>query len=447
MKLSSKAIEKRRRKLEQKREALKENHLVAIRNLLPDELIEDACVQDNYVYRKTLLNPITTVLHLLTAALSPEASFKSAMDMVTDNAYSGSFSKARSRLPLSILQTIHAHIVGLNNQYEKTWHGYHVVIPDGTCVSMPDTPELVNTFGRGGAKTMQSRFPIARCNYVISLSTLMPIAYELDQYRISELTLFKRILGNLKQKSLIVADRFYGGAHWYVTYKRHGCDFLTRAHQRLNVSKLAVVHEYNKDDKLVQLTIGKPYQRKDKTAPKSIVVRAIQVTMTIRGKEETFWIMTSLLNKKYTVKDLKALYRTRWKVEELLYELKVQLHADVLRSQTAQNIRKEFCARLLAQSILHLLMVQAAKKHGQRHDKISFVTSKRIVLKYSYLMSASPTQRLPRIFTQMLKTIAKAVTPDRPDRIEPRKVKREQKHYQFLRIPRQQWHQQNLLIA
>jgi Transposase DDE domain len=135
-----------------------------------------------------------------------------------------------------------------------------------------------------------------------------------------------------------------------------------------------------------------------------------------------------------------ALYAQRWRIETLLREVKIDLSADVLRSQTSAGIRKEMIARLTALNVVRTLILQAAQDGDIDPLRISFVDTLRTILSFSAVLASAPVPALPELHHAMLAEIAGHVIPERPGPLEPRYLTGERKHYPALRRQtRAQW--------
>lgn len=109
---------------------------------------------------------------------------------------------------------------------------------------------------------------------------------------------------------------------------------------------------------------------------------------------------------------------------------------NVLRSKTALAVCYEVAATILAYNLLRIVILQAAKQNQTLPDRISFASAIKLILAYSVpLRIVRPRQR-PRVYAQMLSDIARCRNPARPGRVEPRRVKRGDKQYPWLNIPR-----------
>lgn len=428
----------------------------AIRNVLPDEAIIQACRAEGYVYRERKITPVLTVLHLLLAAIWPEHSFQASWCVMWETFVShfphmqgrcpsrGSLADARARVPLGVWQRIFTWVRQNAEDHSRVfdrWKGHRVVLADGTCVSMADQPELKEAFGVNTGRYGAGRYPLSRVVTLCLAGTRVILDYAIGRYNQGEVALTFPLLNRLQKGDLFIADRHFAGAHYYVRYQRQGLEFLTRAHQRLKISRIKRRVEYTPTDFIGKLQINKKYRHADPSLPKSLCVRFVRASLSIRGRRQSVWFATSLLDaQRYPASELVALYAQRWQIETLLREVKIDLSADVLRSQTPTGIRKEMIARLTALNIVRTLILQAAQVGDIDPLRISFVDTLRTILSFSATLACAPLLALPELRHAMLAEIAGHVIPKRPGRLEPRYLTRERKHYPALRRQtRAQW--------
>jgi len=447
MKINNKNVNRKKKELIIIREELEKNQMKAIKNLLTKDKVEQICKKSNYQYRERKLIPMVTLLHMIGAAISREKSFQSAWNNGGQIGGSDILCKARKRLPKQVWRGVDCWI---KDEIEKDfgaqtqWRGHRLIGVDGTCVSMSDEVELEKTFGKCGSKRGESRFPIARVVIAFTIQTQIAVSHIIGAYNTSEQELFRGMIKDMKKGDLIVCDRHFAGANLYVEYKKSGLEFITPTHQRLKVDRLKRIKEYAEDDIIVELPITKKNQKENPSLPGSIVVRLVMVKARLRGKKKTFWLATSLLDpNKYPTQEIKHVYKRRWKVETLIEELKIWLGSDVLRSKTAPGIYKEVYARIVAGNLIHWLILKAAKKHKKEAERISTIVATRLINCYSLKMSEAPEEKLEFLYEELLDKIAGSVIPYRPDRIEPRLKRRDQKHYSVLHISRAQWRKDN----
>lgn len=429
------------------RQELEDNQLQGIKVILSQQCVEQICQSQDYNYRKRLITPLVTLLHMIGSAVSREKSFQSAWHNSGQTRGSDILCKARKRLPLRIWQGVDQWIdAGIEKEFgrQALWRGHRLIGVDGTCVSMSDTPELQETFGRTQSKHGPSRFPIARVVFGFTLNTQITIGHSINHYQTSEQALLQDMFKDFNKGDLIICDRHFAGANLYVQYKKADLEFITPLHQRQNVDRLKKVREHSLDDFLIELPLTKKHLAEDPGLPEYITVRLLKLQTKIRGRETTFWLVTSLLNaQRYPAKEIKDLYKKRWKVETLIEEIKIWLGSDILRSKTAEGIHKELYARIVAGNLIHWLILKAAKKHNKDSERISTTAATRLIHCYSLKMSETPEERLPELYEELLDKIASSIVPYRPNRIEPRMKRRDLKHYSILHTSRAQWRKDN----
>ena len=437
--------------LEDIRGKLQTGTLNTLREALPDRAILDACRDAGLIFRNRQLPPVITVLHMVLAAFWPEDSFAASWQVMWDamvsrlpgaagrSPSSGSVSKARARIPLEVWTRLFEGLAERCNRLSArwdSWRGHRVVLLDGTCVSMPDTPELHAAFGT----SRTGKFPLMRIATAALADTRAVLGYAAGRYDDGENALAAGILDRLRPGDLIVADRLFAGAALYVGYLRRGLQFVTRMHPRVKVSALPCLARFDRGDFLTEMTIPPPYRKRDASLPERVRVRILSAVVTIRGKRKVLWLATSLLDpERYPAEEIVELYARRWRIETLFEEMKVALKADVLRSLTPDGVRKELAARMVALNAVRAIMLESAAEHGVEPLRLSFVHAVRAAIVFAPAMASAPAWKLPEIYRAMLTEIASHVVPFRPGRNEPRAVRREHHHYPTLRTTRRLW--------
>jgi hypothetical protein len=436
--------------LERVRTRLRENHLSAVRDLLTDGTILKACKEIGLEFRTRVLTPVITVLHVIAAAFSTNASnrsdssFRAAWNAFgSERVSSAALSKARGRLPEELWQILCAAVGTIAAEASTQWaywRGHRVVDLDGTCLSMEDNPELKDTFGVNKGRHGLGRYPLARVVVAMLWGTMTIVDYAVGGYRCSEWALAAQMLANLLPGDLVVGDRHFAAAHYYAIYARYQLQFLTRAHQCLKIGRLTHLIEYSSDDFIATLVLNKNQLLEDPTLPTQITVRMLRVDAHIRGEFKSLWLVTSLLDAKhYPASEIAELYAGRWRIETVFRQLKVACGADVLRSKKASGVRNEIAARIMAVNLVRTIMIDAARSHGSDPTRLSFSAALRAVASTSIRMTTAPAWQLPALYRLMLDDIAADEVSERPHRNEPRAVCRERKHYFHLRGTRAEW--------
>ncbi len=388
--------------------ALESITLNSIRKILPDKIIQDACHQVNYNYRNRFITPVVTVLHMVIAAIWPEESFNAAWQlswasfvancplMAGKSPSRGTVSNARKRMPLEAWKKIAAYLSEQGQAYSEKidkWHGHRVVAVDGTCMTVANTKELCKTFGLCNGNTGPRLYPLIRMVCLSIVDTMIVINYRIGSYRTDENALLKPMLETLRKGDILLADRHFAGSNLYWAYMHNGLEYITRAHQRLKVSRLKRLWSYGENDFVARLKIGDVYRRKNPEMPKYILARFIQVETRIRGKYRRIWIVTSLLDDKYPANEIAELSLKRWSIETLFCQFKIDLSADILRSRSADTIRKEIAARIFAINIVHTIMLEAAIANNVDVSRVSFIHTVRALLAFAPALAMGSPSR------------------------------------------------------
>ena len=156
-------------------------------------------------------------------------------------------------------------------------------------------------------------------------------------------------------------------------------------------------------------------------------------------RTRTVTLATTLLDETaYPDEALIALYRRRWEVENDFRDLKATLGLDVLRTRTPEMIEREVLMQAIAYNLVCAILQDGARTHGVPLDRLSFKGALAALRHWAPLLMKASTRRQRIIYERILLALAADLVPHRPDRSEPRAVKRRPKVYQLLTKPRRQ---------
>ena len=326
-----------------------------------------------------------------------------------------------------------------------TWHSRQVVLVDGTTCSMPDTPDLQGAFSQPTGQQRGCGFPVAKVVALFCWASGAILEAAIGPLWMSELHLWRTLWAALAPGQIVLGDRFYCSFYDIVGVVRRGCDALFRLHQR-RAQDFRRGRRLGKNDCLV--TWQRPTwkarprgmgRRQWLALPAELTVRLIRFAADIPGfRSRSITVATTLLDAKaYPAEEIAGLYRDRWLIELRFRDIKTTMGMDVLRGKTADVVRKEILMHLLAYNLIRCLMWQAAGKHGRPLHRLSFAgTVSRINALGPYLWLYAGSERAAPLYALLLHWIAHDRVPDRPNRLEPRAVKRRPKEYDLLNRPR-----------
>ncbi len=117
------------------------------------------------------------------------------------------------------------------------------------------------------------------------------------------------------------------------------------------------------------------------------------------------------------------------------------MQMDIPRDKSPELVHKEMWTHVLAYNLIRTVMAQAAIQHGLDPRSISFKGTMRTLEAFQpviALLGAHNAAVRRRLYQQLLGAIATHRVADRPDRFEPRRVKRRPKRYDRLMKSRQE---------
>jgi len=422
--------------------------------------LEAACALAGYRWRRCFWTPLVTLLTFLRQVLHGNCSCRQAVAL-TLNALSGTapagmgeemsgepsaYSQARQKLPPAVLETINRRLVKRIQGPAATtrhWCGREVVIVDGSSVSAPDTPELQKVYPQPSGQKPGCGFPVLRLLAIFCWASGSLIEWVADSLHVGELTLLRRLLDRLAPGTVVLGDAYYGSYYDLVLLRGYRLDGVYRLHQR-RPTDLRRGTRLGPGDHWISWTKPRILPRgisaeEWSRVPETLTVRHVQVAIDIPGfRSRILNLVTTLMDPAaFPAAELAALYRNRWMAELNLRSLKTTLRMEVLKAQSVVMIRKELLVYQLAYNLIRLLMWQAAQAHGVDAHRLSFAgTQQRVLAALPYLALCHTAAECRRLVMLLLARIAADIVPDRPNRIEPRAVKRRPKNYRRLTKPR-----------
>jgi Transposase DDE domain len=422
-----------------------------VATLFDKEAINAACREEKHTWKDRLLNPTNTVHLFMLQVLNENAPLNDVPRRSGEPFTGSALCKARKRLPLGVFKRLLHRLAdtllprggGGHGDDDGRWLGHRVFIMDGSSCSMPDTPELQKEFGQPGNQRPGCGFPVAHLMVLFHAGTGLLREVLTSPLCTHDMSQAVRLHPALEAGDIGLGDRaFCSYAHLALLTPR-GAFGVFRIHQKIKVEFPADEHataagsgrrrparwlhrlgamdqlvEWIKPRKAPDWMTGEEYA----ALPERQVVRELRYPVGQPGFR-TRWVtlVTTLLDAElYPLLALAALYRKRWQAEQHLRELKTTLHMEVLRCKTVDGVLKELHVFALVYNLARVVLSAAARRQGQPIGRLSFVDAVR------WLRSAKAGERLARL----------VVNPDRPDRVEPRVVKRRLKEYDRMTLPR-----------
>jgi len=421
----------------------------AIRDLITDTEVQTIYRQLGYTWRQRLLPPPTMVRSMIYRSIHRNRSIKTLLaDIAAANIQiqtptDAAWCRARSKLPAELWPQLIQHseqrltsLVG----HKYLYCGLPVFMVDGSTVSMPDEPQLVKTFGYADTKHGLSRFPVARITFLVRLGVQAVCSYEIGHYRTSEDAQFNRMWSKIPNGSICLFDKKFCSFYNLAKLRQRHIFVVTPLHQKRKPYELIKGGKYiGKNQWIVFLQLARQLRKRynDKSLPLNLPVRLILVKFRHNGKFRQIWLVTTLLNpRKYPRSSIVKLYRQRWEIESRIGSLKTTLQMKVLQSKKTNNVYYEVAATILAHNLVWTVIHQASRQTGIAAERISFLGAVRTILAFSICLQTENICDRHKVYLAMLSHIASQTNLYRPNRIEPRLVKRQTRSYGFLKMPR-----------
>jgi hypothetical protein len=423
---------------------------------LSPERVRSECERLQYEFRERIYSPAVTLWVFLAQVLSADHScreavsklnfWRAARGLTPCNPQTNSYCEARERLPEALIRDL-VRSSGQELAEEAAddwqWLGRNVNVVDGSTVTMADTPENQQAYPQQSGQAAGAGFPIARIVVVFSLAVASVIDMAIGKYRgkqTGENNLFRSLLDSFAPHDVVLADRYYASFWDFALLEQRQVDLVARAHQLRKIDFRKGLKLGPSDHVVAYPKPPRPEwldQEAYDQLPLFVLVRHVRYHITRPGfRTRVIILATSLLNAAvYSTEELAQLYRRRWHAELHLRSLKTHMQMDHLRCKTPSRVRKEFYTHLLAYNLVRSVMLESAVASGVAPHQLSFKGAMQSINTFLGVLIGAP-QTFATLYPTLIWMIGTHRVADRPDRIEPRLVKRRPKQYKHLKEPR-----------
>jgi Transposase DDE domain len=448
-----------RRWITQKVDELREAPELPFHDLLDPATVNHVLNQNQVTFRDRIFSPLVTLWTFLSQVLSLDHScreavarliaFRVANGQEPCGPETGSYCKARQRLALKVItDLVQGTAQCLQEQAPDSWlwKGREVALVDGSTVSMPDTAANQEVFPQPSSQKPGVGFPLARLVAVISLTTGALRALAVGPYsgkETGETALFRTLWDELKTGEIVLGDRYFASFCGIAPLVQRGIDGLFRMHQKRKYDfrrgRLLGV-----EDHVVCWTKPERPDWMDQALyaqlPEELMIRELRVTVQQDGfrVDELILITTMLDPEVYTKEELAELFLQRWNIELDLRSIKSVMQMDVLRCETPSMVEKEIWMHLLAYNLIRTLMARGAAAHAKEPRQLSFKGAMQALGTFREPLQWTRGRRRARLWEVLLQVIASYEVGNRPNRVEPRAIKRRPKPHKLLNEPRKE---------
>jgi len=304
---------------------------------------------------------------------------------------------------------------------------------DGTSARLADTPENQAAFPQPQSQNPGAGFPVMKIVALFCVASGAIIGHATGNLWTSEISLAAQLIDTLAAGDVLLVDRGfcnYALAAWLGTRR---VDLIARVpttirHIDFRNSKKRLGH---KDALLIWKKSRRPcrWLALDQWLglPETLTVRLLQVRIQSAGSRvKTVTLMTTLLDPVlYPAKEIAEASRLRWREEMCFDDVKTTLHMAHLKCLSPQMVQKEVGMFLIAHNLLRCLMAQAAAQARINLEQISFKGTLDGFRQCSIALAQAKSKPVRRaVWEAFMAGLAADRLPIRPDRSEPRAIKR-----------------------
>ena len=406
------------------------------------------CGYLKHTCRQRVLAPVTTVHVFLLQILHGNTACSALSRLAGIPFTAAAYCLARKRLPVSLFSELLQHVCdALFPEVHTTgrWRGHRTWLMDGSSFSMADTPALQTQFGQPSAQAEGCGFPAAHLLALFHAGTGLLLRVTASPLHTHDMRHAATMHPELDEGDILMADRgFASFAHVALLFMRK-MHAVFRCHQKQIVS-FHVGRKHTQQQKSVKGMPRSRYVRrlghldqvveysKPKTMPKwmdkitwaslpkTVLVRELRFSTPQRGyRTRVITLITTLLDPEtYPASALAELYLSRWQIEVNFRHLKTTMGLEVLHCQTVDGVLKELYMFAITYNLVRLVMLEAAQRQKVPLERISFQDALR------WLRDAQADTTLTAL----------VINPARPNRLEPRVLKRRMKPYDLMKKPR-----------
>ncbi len=432
-------------------------------DVLPAEQIEQACRHEGVSFGTAgdaVYTPVVTLWTFLSQVLSgDDKSCRAAALRVlvlsialgrgpcsTDT---GMYCRARAKLPVPMIRRLSYEVADRLQRavpQQWLWKDRDVFLADGSTVTLPDTAENQRVYPQPPGQKPGLGFPMIRMVVLLSLATALLHGLALGPYEgkeTGESALLRQLLDRLHPGSVLLADRYFCSYFMVALLRERGVDVVFRLHHKRHAD-FRRGRRLGRDDHIVAWQRPPRPEWMDEATfarmPRQLTIREVRTRIETPGcRVEKLVAMTTLLDAaEYSRDEVLDLYHERWHVELDIRSIECTLKMETLRCRTPAMVEREIWTTFLGYNLVRKVSCQAALVAGMHPRQISFTASLQAVRGSWVLLTHAQAPLRRELGEALLVALGQEEVGDRPDRCEPRAVKRRPKKQAWLTVPRAQ---------
>jgi Transposase DDE domain len=375
------------------------------------------------VYQR--LHPNTSLQMAVTEFAKVASTFSSNKRVreKTLSSNTGAYSRARSRLELSVTKAVADHVfTTIVAATPPSFGNRRVFVMDGTTLSLPSNDSLRKHWPAGANQHGPGTWPICHLVLAHELASGAAIHPEVGAMygsaADSELALAIRLIPRIPANSLLIADRNFGVFGFFHAAVTAGHDVLTR----LTKSRFKALKRLAKSDGRGRWSLcWKPTKSNRKTNPSLPADATVTVWLhQFKGfSGQILWVVTTSAERGKVLADL---YAKRPVIETDIRHLKQTLETDALRGQSVGMIEKELAMAMVSYNLVVQVRRLAAERGKCPPRDLSFSGVWSLVTIILLSRNDWTAEEWEQRFEQVLRGALQRKLPKRPGRSFPRTV-------------------------
>jgi hypothetical protein len=267
-----------------------------------------------------------------------------------------SLSMARAKVPIAqcreFLQKLVHELGEAMPRRVRPWTTRRIVGVDGTRLITPRSPETLQAFTRPKQSAwLHSHYPQAMVVVAYDVMRRLPLDWAMVPKGSGERAGLEALLPCFRAGDIAVMDRGYPSHDLLNLLVRRGVDVV----MRMGVGKRGVWSEVKdfvasgSSSAVVEITCGEDDHGRPLRVPVRMILRKPPRGRPLKHQHrETMVVLTTLLPKDgFESADILSIYQSRWGVETLFREMKVEFDIEQFHSQSILGIEQEIAAVLM----------------------------------------------------------------------------------------------------
>ncbi len=319
----------------------------------------------------TLAAAVQHVIRGLPPALNPKTSKRQREHRASNR--TGGYNRARQELPLEIARTMGDQIF---EQLMSPEPGQRMFLLDGTTLTMPCTPSLLEAYPPSRNQNGESHWPILRLLVAHDLDSGIALRPEwgpaAGAKTVSEQRLAEALIPRLPAGAGIMGDQNFGVFSMAWTAHQSGHPALLRVTEAR--AKRAFGSAFNNGTDLkVEWKPSRTERESHPGLPRDVSVKGRLIIRKVYpsdgSKPVKLHLFTTL---DLSAKEIVQIYTQRWNIETDLRSIKKTIHLETLGCRTPEMVAKELTLAITAYNLVRAVINESAQRTGMNPRQYSF---------------------------------------------------------------------------